>query len=1093
MRGRRKKLIAACAGLPLTIITSRALADNDTWTGTTGNWSSAAAWSLGRSPTNTDNVFLTQTDATNRTVALDVATTVAAFTIDSTGTGFMTLGGFSGNITVTGDAYIGLSGAASVTATAATENVAGNLYVGFNPSSNGFFSENGSTFSASNLFVGGSSSGPGGTGRISITDFASVANSLKIWNTPGTVVTFAGGTLSVGTLDTSSNPSAFSWQTGFLNFTDSSGFTLSKNNIGASYIISTNKYLTVANTLFLPSGTSLTLSFSNITASAIDTTGNPSGFIWNNGRLTLTSASGFTPSATNLGSSIFLSSGRTLVITNGLTLPAGTNFTLSGGSLTAATIDTTGNPSGLTWTAGLLDVTTGFTATAANIGASPTISTGKTLSVGSSLTIPSGTNFTINGGAVSSASLNVSGGTVTLSSGVLGTSTLSVGSKTTGIFTQNGGTNSASTQIQLGSAAAGDGTYNLLSGNATAAGIFIGGGPNSAGGTGALNVSGGSLTDSGNLKLWNTGTSRLALSGGTLNVKTIDFSGHTERFAWTGGTLSFPPFSTGSELFLDTIFSNQTLVTGQILSATNLWVGLPTASSLTINGGIFTAGQLDIKGNVTLSAGALQTDLSPEQIGVGSSTTVTQTGGTHSALNIVFGVTNIGFNITYNLYGGTLFASNSELIGGSGTAVFNQTAGSNTVSSSPSSNLIQIGETSANGSYNLSGGTVSTPNTYIGGDPGGGSLGLGVLNVSGGSYTSSSLLKLWNSTFNSGISLTGGTITTQTLDTNNNAAQFSWSAGTLVITNSTGFTLGASTLGTTRALGTDQNLRVSAGALTIPSGTTLNLNGGAITASSMTIGGTYNQSSGATSIPTFTVSAGGNFNASTIVATTLGITGKATLAASAGASRLSSLTITSPGKFELNNNPLIIDYTTTSPASTIRGYLTTGYNAGKWDGVGIDSSAAHTDINKRSALGYAEAADVGITTLGGQTISGKAVLVKYTYYGDSSLDGKVDLGNDFNLFLQGFAATNASSWVLGDYNYDGRVDSSDFDLFLDSYKSQNGSLGDLDQVIQASPLLSQAQKAQFLSAVPEPSSLAALSAATCLLAASRRRRGTWTQ
>jgi fibronectin-binding autotransporter adhesin len=183
-------------------------------------------------------------------------------------------------------------------------------------------------------------------------------------------------------------------------------------------------------------------------------------------------------------------------------------------------------------------------------------------------------------------------------------------------------------------------------------------------------------------------------------------------------------------------------------------------------------------------------------------------------------------------------------------------------------------------------------------------------------------------------------------------------------------------------------------------------------------------------------------------------------------SALNTLSIGPTGKFDLNDNDLILPYTGLSPASTIRAYLQSGYNNGAWTGGGLASSAAQTDASHLTALGYAEASDVGITNFDAQPVT-HAVLVKYTYYGDSSLDGKVDLGNDFNLFLVGYL-NHASLWELGDYNYDGVVNAADFALFIDGYKAQGSSLGQLDDIIESSPLLSSTQKEQFLSAVPEP-------------------------
>ena len=44
---------------------------------------------------------------------------------------------------------------------------------------------------------------------------------------------------------------------------------------------------------------------------------------------------------------------------------------------------------------------------------------------------------------------------------------------------------------------------------------------------------------------------------------------------------------------------------------------------------------------------------------------------------------------------------------------------------------------------------------------------------------------------------------------------------------------------------------------------------------------------------------------------------------------------------DLRDNALIVDYDpAASPIDAIRGYLTTGYAGGAWNGVGINSSTA---------------------------------------------------------------------------------------------------------------------------------------------------------
>jgi fibronectin-binding autotransporter adhesin len=180
-------------------------------------------------------------------------------------------------------------------------------------------------------------------------------------------------------------------------------------------------------------------------------------------------------------------------------------------------------------------------------------------------------------------------------------------------------------------------------------------------------------------------------------------------------------------------------------------------------------------------------------------------------------------------------------------------------------------------------------------------------------------------------------------------------------------------------------------------------------------------------------------------------------------------------------------------ADTIRALITTGYAAGAWNGAGgINSSAAAADPNHSIAVGYGSPADLGITTLGTMPISNSSTIVKETYYGDGSLDGKVDLGNDFNLFLQGYLSSAplpiSELWELGDYNYDGFVTNADFQLFIDGYKTQGGSLGALNGVIEGSPFLSTVQKESLVSLVPEPGSLGLLTAASCAFMTRRRRR-----
>jgi autotransporter-associated beta strand protein len=191
----------------------------------------------------------------------------------------------------------------------------------------------------------------------------------------------------------------------------------------------------------------------------------------------------------------------------------------------------------------------------------------------------------------------------------------------------------------------------------------------------------------------------------------------------------------------------------------------------------------------------------------------------------------------------------------------------------------------------------------------------------------------------------------------------------------------------------------------------------------------------------------------------------------------SGLNLSGSGAVDLTNNDLLVNYSGRSPAGAIAALLREGSRGGG----GLESSAA----DATHALGYADAAALGAASFDGQSITAGAVLVKYTTLGDSTLDGTVDAG-DVSDFLQGFAA-GGSTWTQGDYNYDGVVDSSDFALLRAGYTASGAAPGAMEDDITSSPLLSISQKAQLLSAVPEPGMASAGLIAIAGIAIRRRK------
>ena len=74
----------------------------------------------------------------------------------------------------------------------------------------------------------------------------------------------------------------------------------------------------------------------------------------------------------------------------------------------------------------------------------------------------------------------------------------------------------------------------------------------------------------------------------------------------------------------------------------------------------------------------------------------------------------------------------------------------------------------------------------------------------------------------------------------------------------------------------------------------------------------------------------------------------------------------------------------------------------------------------------------------GANPSSSAVLIKFTYFGDANLDGKVD-GTDYALLDNGFL-NHLSNWYNGDFNLDGALDGSDYTLIDNAFNQQGSSL-----------------------------------------------------
>jgi len=278
-------------------------------------------------------------------------------------------------------------------------------------------------------------------------------------------------------------------------------------------------------------------------------------------------------------------------------------------------------------------------------------------------------------------------------------------------------------------------------------------------------------------------------------------------------------------------------------------------------------------------------------------------------------------------------------------------------------------------------------------------------------------------------------------------------SGSLTLTNTNTYAGSTTVTGAKLTLGTllyNFNINTYYGASTLPAGTNLNIGSGA----------------------------------SVVASTVLNNSAPAEYAVTVG-----SLSVL--GKLDLNNNALVVH---NSSVGAVTALLASGYNGGKWNGTtGIVSSTAAADSTHLTALGVILNNTDGSTPLFGSSSNlglfdgtsplATDVLVKYTYYGDTNLDGVVD-GTDYSRIDNAFTNNQNSSnpkltgWFNGDFNYDGIINGSDYALIDNAFNQQGASLASAVATAQIGG-----------TSVPEPACFGAIAVAAALLG--RRRSNRW--
>src|SRR5205814_3114638 len=128
-----------------------------------------------------------------------------------------------------------------------------------------------------------------------------------------------------------------------------------------------------------------------------------------------------------------------------------------------------------------------------------------------------------------------------------------------------------------------------------------------------------------------------------------------------------------------------------------------------------------------------------------------------------------------------------------------------------------------------------------------------------------------------------------------------------------------------------------------------------------------------------------------------------------------SLLLVGASRLDLTNASLVVSGS--NDPATIADEVKSGWSSGSWTGTGIASSnaaaiAADSSNPHKTAIGFARAGELGLTSFNGQSLAPDDTILRYTLAGDENLDGVVN-ALDFNSVATNFGATDAS-WVDGD-------------------------------------------------------------------------------
>ena len=219
---------------------------------------------------------------------------------------------------------------------------------------------------------------------------------------------------------------------------------------------------------------------------------------------------------------------------------------------------------------------------------------------------------------------------------------------------------------------------------------YVGGSPTTANGDGFLNVSGGSVIVNGTLKIWNSSTA-LTLNGGSITTGILDTTGVPANLHWTSGSLTIngsnPIIDTAASAPFGSTFNIGSAMTFTVAGGNNELIGVNSTASVTQTGGthIVTGGMslgiaaggsgvLSGTGNYSLS-GTGNLTAPTETVGVAGTSMFNQSGGTNTVTTLAIGSQSTSFGTYQLLTAGNVTITGAAYVGESGNGTFVQTAG----------------------------------------------------------------------------------------------------------------------------------------------------------------------------------------------------------------------------------------------------------------------------------------------------------------------------------------------------------------------------------------------------------------------------------